>query len=429
MGNAFAQNNVMTLLITKDIGAVSGTTSAGSPILAASDTYLLDGEATVVNGHNIVLDANTVLTNALAKTQGIRVVQRSDDKLVFSDFILKGDITSYEGQTDATATQQVSYVGYNGVGASTQIDTLNSNSYELRVKLTEGDTTGFGSQPVIASVFKSDTNATQAEIAAGLHLSLAGSLFKSSEAPVRVERVVKAASITDSENIFTVIKGSKYVTVTTQAEWTGNIAMAAGDVIRIGTSASGAVATDPAYAVTSVSSLVLTLDVPFQGASGAIPATDVALVTTPTNWGIKLTGLARGFTLGKQGHINNIVRFLMGLTNFGTTDTTYTTAASEGTGTYQQIAELEWFLQGNEGNEDRMDFMHTVARADATSGETYDTLSIGYYGDAQAGLAMIQRSPKQLMIALGTGDSAGESADLLVDTLDSFAGISSGVQR
>jgi len=425
MGNAFAQNDVMTLLIGKATGAP--TTAAASKILAATDTYLNDGEIAVVNGHNVVLDAGTVLTDALAVRQGIRVVQRSGDKLVYSDFIMRGGVRSYIGKTDAAATQQVSYVGYNGVAAASAIEALNSNSYDLRIKFTEGDRTGFGAQPVISALYKSDASATQAEIAAGLHLSLAGALWKSPEAPIRAERVVKAASITDSENIFTVLNGSKYVTVTTQAEWTGNIAMAAGDVIRIGTAGSGAAATDPAYVVTSVSSLVLTLDVPFQGVSGAIPATDVALVTTPTNWGIKLTGLARGFTVGKQGSINNIVRFLMGVTNFGTTTTTYTTAASEGTGTYKQIAELEWFLQGNEGNEDRRDFLHTTARADAVSTSTYDTLSIGYVDYGQAGLSNFQVSPKQLIVAFATGFTAGEASNLVTDTLDSFCSGTSGI--
>lgn len=429
MGNAFAQNDVMTLLIAKDIGAVSHTTSVGSPILEATDTYILDGEIAVVNGANISLSAASVLTDALAVSQGIRVVVRNGDKLVYSDYILKAGVVSYSGKDPVAAAQQVSYLGYNGVAASSTIEALNSNSYDLLIRLTEGDRTGFGQKPGLAAVFKSDTNATQAEIAAGLHLSLAGSLLKSPEAPFRAERVVKAASITDSDNILTVINGSKYVTWTTASQY-GGTEFAAGDTIRIGTSGSGAAATDPAYILTSVDSSteIGTLDVPFQGVSGAIPATDVAHVTTPTNWGIKLTGLARGFTLGKQGSINNIVRFLIGVTNFGTTTITYTTDASEGLGTYKQIAELEWFLQGNEGNEDRRDFMHTTARADATSGETYDTLSMGYVDDASAGLAGIQRSPKQLMIAFTTGFAAGEASDLVIDALDAFANISSGIQ-
>ncbi len=426
MGNAFAQNNVMTLLIGKDGGAGTPTTSAGSPILAATDTYLLDGEVAVVNVDNIVLNAVTVLSNSLALQKGIRVIQRSGTTLVHSDIIKnRASITSFLGKTDAAATQQLSYVGYNGSDKS--IDELSSNSYEIRFKLTEGDRQGFGSQPVIANEFKSDLTASQAEVAVGLHIAFAGSMGKSAEAPARVERVVKAASITDSENIFTVLNGSKYVTVTTQAEWVGNIAMAAGDVFRIGTSGSGAASTDPAYVIDSISSLVITLDVPFQGVSGAIPATDVALVTTPTDWGLKFTGLARGFTVGKQGSINNIVRFILGIDNFGTTIVTYDTAASEGTGTYRQIAELEWFLQSNEGNEYRRDFMHTTARSDVESGETYDTLSIGFFSDDNAGLAMLQRSPKQLLLAFVTGFSTTEASDAVIETLENFAGQSSGI--
>ena len=426
MGNALSQNNVMRLLIGKDLTAVSPTTSAGSPILAPTSTYLRDGEMAVINSHNIVLNASTVNTDAIAVNKGIRVVQRSGDTLVYSDIIAKrASITSFEGTTDAADTQQVSYIGYHS--SSNSIDLLNSNQYELRVKLTEGDRQGFGAQPVIAGIFKSDLTATQAEIAAGLHLGLAGTLAVSPEAPMRIERVVQAASITDSENICTVLNGSKYVTVTTQAEWTGNIAMAAGDVFRIGTSGSGAASTDPAYVITSVSSLVLTIDVPFQGVSGAIPATDVALVNTPTNWGLKFTGLARGFTVGKQGTINNLVRFVLGLDNFGTTEATYTTPAAFGTGTYRQIAEMEWFLQGNDGNDYRADFMHTTARADANSAATYDTLSIGYVDDDEAGLAMLQRSPKQLILAFETGFSTTEPSDIVIEVLESFAGQSSGI--
>jgi len=426
MGNAFAQNNVMTLLIGKDLGAVSPTTAAGSPILAASDTYLADGELAVVNSHNIVLNAVTVLTNAIAVNKGIRVVQRSGTTLVYSDIIRRpASIGSFEGTTDAAATQQVSYVGYNGT--SLAIDLLNSNNYELRMNLIEGDRQGFGSQPRINASFKSDLTATQAEIAAGLHLALAGSMLLNPEAPARVERVVQATTITDSDNILTVVNGSNRVTWTTAAEY-GGTPFAAGDTVRIGTSASGAGTTDPAYILTSVTGTTIgTLDVPFQGVSGAIPATDVARVNTPLAWGLKFTGLARGFTLGKQGSINNIVRFTLGLDNFGTTAATYTTAAAEGTGTYRQIAELEWFLQGNEGNEYRADFMHTTARSDATSGSTYDTLSIGYVDDSEAGLAMLQRSPKQLMLAFATGFSTTEPPDIVIETLEAFAGQSSGI--
>lgn len=429
MGNALSQNNVMRLLIGKDLGAVSPTTSAGSPILAANDSYLLDGEMAVVNTHNIVLNAVTVNTNAIAVNKGIRVIQRSGTTLVYSDIIAKrASIQSFEGTTDAAATQQLSYFGYNGT--SLAIDLLNSNQYEVKFNLIEGDRQGFGSRPQVAGIFKSDLTATQAEIAAGLHLGLAGSMALSAEAPARIERVVKAASITDSENTFTVINGSKFVTVATQAEWTGNIAMAAGDVIRIGTSGSGAASTDPAYIITSVSSLVLTLDIPFQGVTAVatpIPATDCALVNTPTDWGIKFTGLARGFTVGKQSGINNIVRFIIGLDNFGTTSVTYDTAAAEGTGTYNQIAELEWFIQGNEGNEYRRDFMHTTARADATVGSTYDTLSIGYVDDDEAGLAMLQRSPKQLILAFATGFATTEPPDIVIEVMEAFAGQSSGI--
>lgn len=66
------QNDVMQLLIGKDTVAVP-TTSAGSPIYEATNTYLVDGEMAVVNSHNIVLDTGTVLTDDLVKNTGLRL--------------------------------------------------------------------------------------------------------------------------------------------------------------------------------------------------------------------------------------------------------------------------------------------------------------------------------------------------------------------
>ena len=421
------QNNVMRLLIGKDLGAVSPTTAAGSPILEANDNYLLDGEMAVVNTHNIVLSTATVLTDAIAVRKGIRVVQRSGSTLVYSDIIKRAGVQHFVGATDTPAVQQVSYLGYDGVGAANAIAVLNSNQYEARLKFQEGDTHGFMQSPTLSATYKSDTTATQAEIAAGLHLAFAGSLWRSPEAPVRVERVVlETAAIQLSNNILTVRNGSKYVTWTAAATHAGG-AFVAGDTIRIGTAGTGAAATDPAYILTSITGLVGTLDVPFQGANAAVPAIDVAHVVTPTNWGLKFTGLARGFTLGVQGSINNIVKFLIGVTNFGTTPVTYTTAAYEGRGTYRQIAELEWFLQGNEGNEDRGDFLHTTARSDADATATYDVLSIHYVDDHEAGLAMEQRSLKQLLLAFESGFATTEPPDIVIEVLELYCGASSGI--
>jgi len=63
VGNALAQNNVMTLLIGKATGAP--TTAAGSPIIGTAS--LADGELAVVNGHNIVLSAVTSRCSCCSK--------------------------------------------------------------------------------------------------------------------------------------------------------------------------------------------------------------------------------------------------------------------------------------------------------------------------------------------------------------------------
>jgi len=346
---------------------------------------------------------------------------------VWSDIIKRANIQSYLGQTRVVAAQQVSYLGYDGVAAANALVVLNSNQYEARLKFQEGDAQGFMQANALSATYKSDTTATQAEIAAGLHLGFAGSLWRSPEAPVRVERVVlETAAIQQSTNVLTVRNGSKYVTWTTNVNHAGG-AFVAGDTIRIGVGGSAGAATDPAYILTSVVGLVGTLDVPYQGINAATAATDVFHVVTPTNWGLKFTALARGFTLGVQGTINNFVKFLIGATNFGATPVTYTTTSYEGAGTYGQIAEIEWFLQSNEGNEDRRDFIHTTARADAIVGAAYNTLSFHYVDDHEAGLAMEQRSLKQLIVALTYGYAATGACHVITEILDAFVGYSAGV--
>lgn len=429
------QKDVMQLLIGEDIGAVPSV-AAGSAITDYSD--LTDGELAVVNAHNIVLSASTVLTDDLVAESGIRVVQRSGTELIYSDFIKQNNITGYKGRTDSAGQEQITYIGYDTSSGS--INAANSKLYVVRLSLQEVDDTGFGQEMIINAPYKSDASATQLEVATGLAKALANALNRQTVKPVKAELIsnVAYAATQAFANTCTVVKGEEYVTCGTSTDYNTNVSLAVGDYVRFSDAAAttGCDTDDGIYKVIELTSTTqFKVDRPIEATSqvytaalaGAtvLPAADMA----SANLGIKLTGIARTFSLPKYRYSK--VRFHVGLDSaesFSTTPVNYSQNAKLGFGTYEQIAQLEWDLLGNEGNPYRGDFLFSAARSDADVGAAYDTISINYFGDhSTEGIGGTPRRSKQLVVALETGFSNNEAPDIVADVLDAYSTQSSGV--
>jgi len=429
------QDDVMQLFIAKDGGSGTPTTSAGSPIIEASDTYLLDGEVCVTNSHNIVLSAATVLTDDLVAQYGCKVIQRSGSSLFESDLIKQNNILNYKGETGAVAAEQVTYMGFNGVSAGS-IEVNNSTLYVTRLELKEQDTTGQGQELILNWGYKSDASATQEEIANGLVLLANSTLSRQAVPPVRVDLVNKNA--VDNADAFdanaTVVKGSKTFSVLTNLN-AGGVAAVVGDYVRFSETpaVTGTALTDGIYKITEINTLNVTVDRPIQTPSGSYTASKaVAEVITnaeavATDFGLKFTGIARTFSMPKRRYSK--VSFNLGLDDgFGATLVTYTTAMSLGAGTYEQIAELEWNLLGNVGDIYRGDFMYTRHKTDAVSGATYSTLNMNYFGDHPTqGVGATPRRQKQLIIAFTKGFADTEASDIVIEVFDAYTTVDSGI--
>lgn len=425
------QNDVMTLLIGKDVGAGSPTTAVNGTIITASDTYLLDGEMAVVNAHHKVLSATSVLTDDIVAESGIKILCRVGSKLVSSDFIKQNNILGVKGVVDAAATQQVSYIGYNGTSGS--IEATNSKLYVVRLNLKEQDQTGQGQGMLFNAPYKSDASATQIEIANGLALALSNITRRQTVQPIKVE-LVNSDPVTATgafANTVTVVKGSKKVSVGTNKQYNTNVELAVGDYVRFGDTplTTGNALTDPVYKVMVLDSATMfTLDRPFEGESTSYTSAKqnaeviTAAKAAAASFGIKLTGIARTFAVKKWR--NSIVNFEIGLDSslsFGATAITYTTAASLGSGTYAQIAQLEWDLQGNMGNPYRGDAMYDTPTPVASSSKTYDQIGISYYDDpTTGGVGGVPRRNKQLLLAFETGFSNAEAPDIVHDILEAY---------
>jgi len=235
----------------------------------------------------------------------------------------------------------------------------------------------------------------------------------------------------------TIVKGEYYITVGTNSQYNTSVELAVGDYVRINhvSTTTGCGVTNQIYKVTELTSgTVFKVDRPVEAPSGTYPtlisgANKGGRVTVLTaakvaaaDLGIKLTGLARTFSLGKGPYSK--VSFEVGLdssSSFGNTPVTYTTKMSLGQGTYEQVAALEWNLLGNDGNPYPGDFMWSAARAMAVSGGTYNIVAINYFENhSTGGIGAQPRRMKQILIALPSAYDNNDSADVLLDILAAY---------
>ena len=169
--------------------------------------------------------------------------------------------------------------------------------------------------------------------------------------------------------------------------------------------------------MTTIAGVLVTVDRLITNASGTYTAvdgtSDIEVIPSATgiaaSWGVKLLGVANKFSTGKCAYW--IPNWELTLADFGTTVVTNSVAAYQGLGTYEQIAELEFFLQGHEGPVFRSEpyAPGRVSRADATSGIFYDVMKIGWFHDMTTDLGSKNQSRKWLTLAMDTVNNAANA--------------------
>jgi hypothetical protein len=422
--------NSQHLLIAQDIA----TTGAGLTTDSTSATYIADGEVVVTDeaGSTVIAIAN------VANYPKIRICQRSGDKLIWSPVIAAADLVSYKGSAYAAATEQLTFVGYNTTGES--IDVINSNVYLMRIIRQDTQATFLNKEMMKFATYKSDSSATQSEIALGLAASAIANFAREAEKEIAFGAVCSEAVTTANcfDNDATVVNGSKVVSVATNLQYnSGAGTAAAGDFVRLGTEAMAVGATalgSNVYKIVSVSGTDITLDRPVEVASGTYTAAgNMAEVLTAAegaaaDWGVKMLGQARDFTAGSFKYSK--VRFEVTLAeDFGSTVVTKDTAATEGVGMYEQVAELEWFLgDGAYGKVERIGTPSPTFKTDAVSGDGYSWLEIAANSKSHVGVAGPAISKVEVKIAIskgtagggGLGSSADDNTYGFVDILDDW---------
>lgn len=426
------QSHVINLMVFTDIGAVSATPTYGTTVIT-STANLADGELCLCNDENLALSAANVtaatMESRVALT-GVKVVGRYGTKLVHSDMFKCSDIITYRVRATAAATEQVTHVGYTGSTGSIQV--INDNMYKVKINFFEEGRTGQGVNDFVSVFYESDTSATGTEVVYGLEELLRLSFNKQAERPVYI-RVLNSAGLDtalDIDHNITVVNGSKFIV--SAADWStdGAVEIAAvGDSIRIGSAAEADAAVALGSSVYKVVAIPATdtieLDRPVTGVSGTYTAsTDVQLIKAATanaaNFGLELHGIARSYLVGKRPYSK--VRFTVGLENFGTTTTTYTTPMSLGHGLPEELWDLEYFTEGNSGYKYRGDYMYNPAYTSRIlTGHTYDQWAITWASNSRTeSIGGPGHNPKQLIIAADTLYLTTEPADAFFTVLDAY---------
>lgn len=356
------QRNISFVLIGRNINATTATRVEN----------LLSGQIAIANKFGAVLDDNAGATD-VDNFAEIKIHQGGTQRA--TDIIRRDNVVSVRTRAYAAPTEQITFVGYNGTSGS--IVVTNDNPYIVRLNFISGDRSQeFPMQRILHGYYKSDTTATQAEIADGLAANINANARRRFERDIMAEVLCDnaGAAITGAPTNFTVTRDSKTVV------WTGtdptNIAI--GDFLRFG-------GTTPATPVARVAAIdlasnTLTLADPYVGATATILVANVEVIVAATaataNFGVKLTGIARNFNLRRKVEYTKAM-WETQLDGFESTPITSGQAAYLGSGTYEQVASEDLFGDIIFGNKYRKDHLYSP-NLYAEAGGQYGCVTIVY---------------------------------------------------
>ena len=359
---------------------------------------------------------NNVITaiNPLDPPQTIKIIKDRGADLPLQQVRLNlADLTAYSGAAYTAATEQVSYIGYNGTSGSISgyLGTLNDTFYIVKLEHVP-NAFAYGKRPANYKygTYQSDSTATQAEIANGLQASLIQNFKPNRTIDWRVitELVTNATSaLITGPTSYGVTRYSKTVTIDAPAAL-----LVAGDYVVL----NGA-----AYKVAAVSSTTITLANSYQGVTATLSTANrisaANAASNTFNWGIKITGLKQKYDVNRWRQYDK-VRFNALLENFGNATTVTTTAATDGVGVYEQVANDEYISWGDEGQIFVDQVPPLFREQDAVVGGEYSPLVVGWVNHLPSLIGAGENKGQAILYMdsySAAPDQSGEIADLLDD--------------
>lgn len=317
-------------------------------------------------------------------------------------------------------TEKVVYFGYNGTSGS--LDAANSTYYSLKLVLNH--TFGMlNNSPLMLTIpYKSDSSATQQEVARGLALEAIKTISRQPYRFAKVERVNSGTGSSSAVDNLSFTNGSKYFTSADDDTST----LTTGTILRIEEPENnGTSLTDPCYVIVGNdggvgSARVYELDIPFQGVTNADH--DCVNTVTEGNWGLKFTGISvTDAAFNPITDIPFVVDFdVFGNENFETATTKVSTQPFIGRGTYQLVSSQEVYTQFQNKTREVSRYPQTQYLIGAVPGDTYAmfTFLVSNTGYKNIGSGQIPFSAWRINIACKTSLVSSEAFDTVLSSVD-----------
>jgi hypothetical protein len=409
-----SKNNIKSVFI---VPANATVVAAGTKVTPGS---LALNSVVLTNMSNEVLNTSAAGNFDPTLFNKIKIIKDRGANNPLQQVVLTRDqIIAASSIAGRLASEQVSYVGYNGSTGS--MDSTSNNFFIIKLEHIPNSFL-YGKRPASYKygTYQSSGSASQAEIANGLTASLVQNFRPNRTIDWRVFSEVTnsgartAATLTAAVTL-TFTKYSKLVTASAS---TASTNIVAGDYVAI-----DAATTSGVYKVASKDgSGNLILDIAFQGETTTIVAAtnDIRIVAATANaasFGIKITGIKQKYDVNRWRQYDK-VRFNTFLEGF-TTAVATTTAAFDGVAVYEQVANDEYISWGDEGQVFVDQVPPLFREQDAVVGQQYQPAVISWLDRLPSLIGAGENKGQAIMyFAGGTGTStytpaAGNQASII----------------
>lgn len=366
---------------------------------AATDDTTLGADIAVSSVALVEIATNKVQESNMTSEAGLfRIAQKTaGGQLIYSPEFNLASKTTVTSKVYTAPAEQVTYYGYNS--SSGDLGTIVSGqTYILHFDLLNY-APGVGHSPLVKTIPHVATTAVESDLATGLAQSFTRVFdrepYKLIQCDLVCDATVTTANGTKNGQNVTVVKDSIAMTFGTDVTYEagGGETLVVGDYLRLGSVGGGTALSSPVYKVTAIDSLVVTVDRPVTNASGTYTSvsgtSDIEVVPAAdgdaAGWGFKFTALDRFADSGfnAQTDFYSKVRFSLASADFdASVGTTASVVASEGVGSYYEVAQLESKYAMNDGKGKYVSaYPPTSYRGEATIGNTYDLIHLDCYSD------------------------------------------------
>jgi hypothetical protein len=420
-----SKNNIKSVFIVNT--ALSAVTSG--TITPGSTNSGVAGSVVIANMSNQVLTASTVVDY-----DKIKIIKDRGANLPLQQVVLDlAAIKAYVGAAGQAATEQVSYIGYDGDNTNT-IQVLENNFYSIKLEHTP-NSFAYGKRPANYKygTFQSPLGIAQngigaAIVANGLVASLIQNFRPNRTTDWRIFAAVTVAGTRLAAGASGTLTFTKYSKVVKASAAGATSLTIVGDYIQV---APGATATDGTvgtYKVAAKSGNDLILENAFNGetvsgvaATGLIRVPKATAEGTTTAFGIKITGVKQKYDVNRWRQYDKVRfnTFLDGFPNTTTPTLVTTTAAFDGTGVYEQVANDEYISWGDEGQVFVDQVPPLFREQDAVIGTQYNPVVLGWLDKLPSLIGAGENKGQAILYMSGSATVPNQGATL-IDVLDAW---------